>query len=54
MSTIIILFLISRTRVVLDRVMPNDTRRQSYLYTIVDTVPLYRSVELYSNMDIHH
>ena len=37
MSTIIILFLISRTRVVLDRVMPNDTRRQSYLYTIVRT-----------------
>ena len=36
-STIIILFDMSRRPTVLVRVMPNYTRRQSYLYTIVRT-----------------
>ena len=35
-STIIILFDMSRRPTVLVRVMPNYTRRQSYLYTIFD------------------
>ena len=43
-STIIILFDMSRRPTVLVRVMPNYTRRQSYLYTIVSTPPVLCTV----------